>query len=285
MNIFVFTIVRLIFNLLASSKLISFPLLWLRFVITGTSFLWGGGCLGWEAPRPSWHHCNHDFTRIMYCKVIVIGNLYSWKEVQVQGTCSVSSEDREDLPLIAFKLKWEQGAAVSHLGEWGTLACCCKPSPLWWCSLPDVAAGVRDMPQHCIVMGRGTWDPGTPLAGDPLLSLGSAAVDCWQWQAMEGPSALPWKQSDGKFLGAWQAGWLRASLWPQPLADAAEKAVADKVRSSWDHDQSPWGAVSVFDHCSELAGGVTHQECVWSLLKSWVHLYSTGLLIKSHMWS
>lgn len=187
--------------------------------------------------------------------------------------------------LDAFKLKWEQGAAVSHLGEWGTLACCCKPSPLWWCSLPDVAAGVRDMPQHCIVMGRGTWDPGTPLAGDPLLSLGSAAVDCWQWQAMEGPSALPWKQSDGKFLGAWQAGWLRASLWPQPLADAAEKAVADKVRSSWDHDQSPWGAVSVFDHCSELAGGVTHQECVWSLLKSWVHLYSTGLLIKSHMWS
>lgn len=49
---------------------------------------------------------------------------------------------------------------------------------------------------------------------------------------MEGPSAPPWKQSDGKFLGAWQAGWLRASLWPQPLADAAEKAVADKVRSS-----------------------------------------------------
>lgn len=29
----------------------------------------------------------------------------------------VSSEDREYLPLIAFKLKWEQGAAVSSLGE------------------------------------------------------------------------------------------------------------------------------------------------------------------------
>lgn len=40
----------------------------------------------------------------MYCKVIVIWNLYSWKEIQIQGTFSVSSEEKEDLPLIAFKL-------------------------------------------------------------------------------------------------------------------------------------------------------------------------------------
>lgn len=112
--------------MLASSKLISFPLIWLHFVITGTCCSWGGGCLGCEAQRPSWHHCNHDLTRMMYCKVAIVWNLCSWKEVQVQGTCSVSSEDGGDPPLIVFKVKWEQRGAVSSLGAGVTLGCCCR---------------------------------------------------------------------------------------------------------------------------------------------------------------
>lgn len=178
MNIFVFTIVRLIFNLLASSKLISFPLIRLHFVITGTSFSWGGWCLGWEAQRSSWHHCNHGFTRIMYCKMIVIWDFYSWKEVQVQGTCSVSSEEREDLPLVAFKLKWEQRTALSSLGEWVTLAYCFRPSLLWWQSLPD-AAGVWDMPEHC----RG-WAESLRHRDSP----------CWGVQLLGTSSDKPWKE-------------------------------------------------------------------------------------------
>lgn len=201
MNIFVFTIVRLIFNFLASSKLISFPLIWLHFVITGTSSSWGGWWLGWEAQRSFWHHCNHDFTRIMYCKVLLIWKFYSWKEVQVQGTCSVSSEEREDLPLIGFKLKWEQCTALSSLGEWVTLACCCRPRLLWWQSLPD-AAGVGDMPERCRGMGRVTETQGLPLLG----------ILCWAWGVLllGTSSDKPWKHHHGSSLR--ESSWRRGRL-------------------------------------------------------------------------
>lgn len=80
---------------------------------------------------------------------------------------------------MVFKLKQEQGAAMSGLGERGTLACCCRPSLFRWCSLPD-AAGVGTC--HSTAGGQAelTETQGPPLAGNPLLSLGSAAVGYWQ---------------------------------------------------------------------------------------------------------
>lgn len=162
MNIFVFTIVRLIFNLLASSKLISFLLIWLNFVIAGTGSSWF--VLGVRGSETSWHHCDHDFTRLTHCEV-VIWNLCSWKEVQTR-TCSMSSEGREDLSLIAFKLKGMRvETRCGHVKSQGTHICLllqAKPSlvtqPIWCCRHRGDPAALR------FVLHWGwaelTWDTG-----------------------------------------------------------------------------------------------------------------------------
>lgn len=148
MNIFVFTIVRLIFNLLASSKLISFPLIWLNFVITGTGSFWFVlGIRGSElnpdntvtAVSPGWRTA-----RLSSSEISVPGKRYR------QGPAPYLLRTEKICPWLHLNWRereWKPEAAMSSLKERVIFACCCKPSLPWWHS-PSGAAGVGEIPQH-----------------------------------------------------------------------------------------------------------------------------------------
>lgn len=174
----------LIFNLLTSSKGISFLLTLLNFVIKRTVFSWFIP----DVPTSLWLQSH-------WAEVTIIWKLCSWEEVKA-GTCSTSPEDRGDLPLVAFKL---QSTAMSWLQEWATCACCCKSS----LDLLTLAWGGAEL------TGTGSSDALLRIRRPFQRSEGDAAR----------PSAPSWRQSERK-CGV-VVSQLRASLWPQLWADTS----------------------------------------------------------------
>lgn len=104
----------LIFNLLASSKGIIFPLILLNFVITRTVFSWFIP----DVPTSLWPPSRRD-------EVTIIWKLCSWEEVQA-GTCSTSPEDRGGLQLVHLNCKVQPCRGSRK--EWHVLAAASPPA-------------------------------------------------------------------------------------------------------------------------------------------------------------